>query len=473
VDFDSVTVKCNTANSYVKKVSGQFKHCVFEGRTTDYGVFLTSATCNPAFTCCQFQNMAPISGSYMTTVFSATGCNPSFGTGNPVEPNTFSDTSGYLLTIQGTGLLPVINKRGNNFYQHDASGRFMEWRECPINPTLFSIQGQYWEPTPSIALFTPSMASYWRYSPYRVSLAGPCEAGGLLTDPGPVAGRDRTLDEDSLAMDTLDYAIQLEVEEDFAAAQAIYLHLVRTTEDWQVRWQAATRLVTTEVHLENGGQWLENLIDSLIAVEDSSYDGPVLGHRLLANYHLNHAEYQPAIDICLDVLESGLLFHDSIAVAMELVGIQMAAGVQEGEGGGLDENRWARIPDGLRIKSFTHGMEVEKKLLHLLGSGGHQIPEPREIVPTAFQLYQNHPNPFNPTTEIRFDLPEALRVELKVFNTLGQLVATLADETRPAGAYRILWDSKNTAGIPMASGVYVYQLKAGNFTDAKKMVLIR
>ncbi|MFZ5434159.1 MAG: right-handed parallel beta-helix repeat-containing protein [Calditrichota bacterium] len=98
---------------------------------------------------------------------------------------------------------------------------------------------------------------------------------------------------------------------------------------------------------------------------------------------------------------------------------------------------------------------------------------PRSAVPTEYCLYQNYPNPFNPNTEIRFDLPEITRVELKVFNILGQEVAKLADEVRPAGAYKILWDSKTSTGIPVASGVYVYQLKAGNFSDSKKMILLR
>jgi len=94
-------------------------------------------------------------------------------------------------------------------------------------------------------------------------------------------------------------------------------------------------------------------------------------------------------------------------------------------------------------------------------------------LPTTFALYQNYPNPFNPSTEIRFDLPEAIRVELKVFNILGQEVVTLVDDVRSAGAYRILWDGKNAAGLSVASGVYVYQFKTPNFTDAKKMLLLR
>ncbi len=97
----------------------------------------------------------------------------------------------------------------------------------------------------------------------------------------------------------------------------------------------------------------------------------------------------------------------------------------------------------------------------------------RAAIPTEYRLYQNYPNPFNPITDIRFDLPEVTRVELKVFNILGQEVAKLVDEVRPAGVYQIQWDSKSNAGIPVASGVYVYQLKAGGFVDARKMILLR
>jgi hypothetical protein len=93
---------------------------------------------------------------------------------------------------------------------------------------------------------------------------------------------------------------------------------------------------------------------------------------------------------------------------------------------------------------------------------------PGKVVPREFALFQNYPNPFNPVTEIRFDLPEAARVELKIFNSLGQLVSTLIDENRAAGSHSVSWDASG-----VASGVYIYQLRAGSFTDSKKMVLMK
>ena len=92
---------------------------------------------------------------------------------------------------------------------------------------------------------------------------------------------------------------------------------------------------------------------------------------------------------------------------------------------------------------------------------------------TEFALHQNFPNPFNPSTEIRFDLAENVRVELRIFNSLGQLVATPVNEVRLAGAYTVHWDGKNADGVQVPSGLYVYRLQAGSFTDAKKMLLMR
>ncbi|HEY3295833.1 MAG TPA: T9SS type A sorting domain-containing protein [bacterium] len=91
----------------------------------------------------------------------------------------------------------------------------------------------------------------------------------------------------------------------------------------------------------------------------------------------------------------------------------------------------------------------------------------QQNVPASAQLGV-YPNPFNPTTEIRFDLPQAARVELKVYNSLGQLVSTLLDETRAAGSYSIPWNGQNHA-----TGLYFCQIKAGPFTATRKMLLLK
>jgi hypothetical protein len=89
-------------------------------------------------------------------------------------------------------------------------------------------------------------------------------------------------------------------------------------------------------------------------------------------------------------------------------------------------------------------------------------------VPTEYSLKQNYPNPFNPTTLIEFTLPKPEYVELKVFNNLGIAVAELVSENLTIGVHRRQFD-----GSEIATGVYYYQIVAGEFSDVKKMILIR
>lgn len=89
-------------------------------------------------------------------------------------------------------------------------------------------------------------------------------------------------------------------------------------------------------------------------------------------------------------------------------------------------------------------------------------------IPNNFEVYQNYPNPFNPSTIIRYALPTESKIEISVYNVLGQKIKELLNTTEAAGYYEIIFDA---AYIP--SGIYFYQIKAGNFIDTKKMILLR
>jgi aminopeptidase N len=91
----------------------------------------------------------------------------------------------------------------------------------------------------------------------------------------------------------------------------------------------------------------------------------------------------------------------------------------------------------------------------------------------SFALEQNHPNPFNPETTIRFTLDAKSRATLRVYDVSGRLVATIVSAQLPAGPHRAVWDGKNQSGESVASGVYFYCLSAGGHTATKKMVLLR
>ena len=89
-------------------------------------------------------------------------------------------------------------------------------------------------------------------------------------------------------------------------------------------------------------------------------------------------------------------------------------------------------------------------------------------VPSHFVLGQNYPNPFNPATTIKYSLPTASPVVLKVYNIVGQEVATVVNAVQSAGNYSVSFDASR-----LASGVYLYKLQTGSFTSVKKMMLIK
>jgi hypothetical protein len=94
-------------------------------------------------------------------------------------------------------------------------------------------------------------------------------------------------------------------------------------------------------------------------------------------------------------------------------------------------------------------------------------------VPGSYALLPNYPNPFNPTTAIGYQTPEAGHVTLTIYNVVGQEVRTLVDAHQDAGSYTIMWDSKDNNGQHLNSGVYFCTMKAGDFSDTRKMVLMK
>jgi hypothetical protein len=94
-------------------------------------------------------------------------------------------------------------------------------------------------------------------------------------------------------------------------------------------------------------------------------------------------------------------------------------------------------------------------------------------MPSSFALHQNVPNPFNPTTRIRFDLPEAADVRLAIYDVSGRKIRELASGATAAGAREVTWDGRDAAGRAAASGIYFYRLDAGRFTQTRKMILLR
>lgn len=131
----------------------------------------------------------------------------------------------------------------------------------------------------------------------------------------------------------------------------------------------------------------------------------------------------------------------------------------------VDVDRWQLVVDGV-----THP---------LTGNGSVRLTQtPQEVwlrymaaAPQQFALHANYPNPFNPSTTIRYELAEAAQVQLVVYDLLGQQIRSLVDLHQPAGGYAVVWDGQNENGQQVANGLYFYEIKAVSFQGTRKMML--
>lgn len=136
-----------------------------------------------------------------------------------------------------------------------------------------------------------------------------------------------------------------------------------------------------------------------------------------------------------------------------------------------DGSRWVPIPGEVREGENRVTARVNKLGIYRL------FYNPEGVVtsplPESYTLDQNYPNPFNASTLIRYQLPKAGRVSLKIYNIRGQEVKTLVDKSQAPGHYSVVWNGKNRFGQPVSSGIYFYRFQSPKFTTSKKMILIK
>ena len=94
-------------------------------------------------------------------------------------------------------------------------------------------------------------------------------------------------------------------------------------------------------------------------------------------------------------------------------------------------------------------------------------------LPHILVLYPNYPNPFNPVTTLRYDLPENDHVNITIYDMMGRVVKTLINDQQPTGYRSLQWNATNDYGKPVSAGIYLYQIQAGQYISTKKMVLLK
>ena len=133
----------------------------------------------------------------------------------------------------------------------------------------------------------------------------------------------------------------------------------------------------------------------------------------------------------------------------------------------LDVNWTVYANDGMDETEATNGPRS------ITFDAGWALGIDDDLLPEVFALHQNFPNPFNPVTTIRFDVPEESHIRLDVYNILGQRVQTLVNGNMQPGFHVIRWNGTNDTGTPLASGMYIYRIHSSKFTAVKKLVLMK
>ncbi len=137
----------------------------------------------------------------------------------------------------------------------------------------------------------------------------------------------------------------------------------------------------------------------------------------------------------------------------------------------IDKEHWDHVIDKYK-KAWEHAYHALKKV----GLGKYSTPTDDLTVsttPEEFALGNNYPNPFNPTTLISYNLPEASQVTMTVFDLMGRKVKSLVQEFQPAGNHSVIWNATNDNGAKMSGGMYFYQIRAGTFQQTHKMILLK
>jgi len=147
---------------------------------------------------------------------------------------------------------------------------------------------------------------------------------------------------------------------------------------------------------------------------------------------------------------------------------------------GVTPYEWAVLMTNLELERWTLQYIVEASdeeyTVEMEGEFVFQnntLSVENDITPLSFRLHQNFPNPFNPITTLRYDLPEDGLVDITVYDMLGNKVNNLVNTNQSSGHKSIQWDATNNQGEPVSAGVYLYKIQAGDFVDTKKMILLK
>ena len=321
----------------------------------------------------------------------------------------------------------------------------------------------YWEPgtEPDIEKFYPSNSDIWAFEPW-------------CTEPNPIGGTG------SGEGDGLEAGIILEGNGEYSRAVETYREFAEVDSHSVVRRTIALRRmlsasVAGNLNLPSLLAYYNSL--SLTARARIIADNAA---RLATETKAAMRNYAAAIQDYEGIAMSHPTFEDSVYAVIDAG----RAYLLWRQGGSTRRNQFTPRIASLEPRDWEEYISRRDSLLcdlhnRRLGRVAGNGPEGEIIaLPQEFALHQNRPNPFNPVTQIRYDLPQLSEVKMEVFNILGRKVCTLVNGLEPAGYRSAVWNGRDRSGLPVSSGIYIYRLTAEGqrtgekFAKSGKMLLL-
>ena len=198
------------------------------------------------------------------------------------------------------------------------------------------------------------------------------------------------------------------------------------------------------------------------------------------NYSFGQVDYQTEIQTIFTANCTGC-HGNSGGLSLTSYGSVMAGGnsgavIEPGNHGG--SLLWQKVNSGAMPQNNPNLSSDEINLIaQWIDEGALGQPElmtqPNAWIPKEYILNQNHPNPFNPFTTLKYDLPEDAMVNITIYDMMGRVVKTMVNSQQNAGFKSVRWNATNDKGSPISAGLYLYTIEAGQYRQTKKMVLLK
>jgi tetratricopeptide (TPR) repeat protein len=361
--------------------------------------------------------------------------------GTDAGSNTFVATDKTLITM--TNGYPIVANGLNKFTIYGSSGYFMA--DLSKTPPIHYIKGNEWYPAnPQAKTFLPSDLAYWLYSP--TTSFGNCTApkGGSGTG----------------AQASFETGFAAEMAGNTAEAQSAYEQTIALYPDSSWAEVAAVRLLNTQQLLDSNYSALQSYYQAVATTYASDTSLVETVQNLATQTLVEDHQFDPALTTYEQLIYAAVDPIDSACAAIDYAVTTLRRQYEDSSSSGLD----SYLPQ-TSIAMVMNAMRQIQDVLPKAPEASHENFTPP---PTNFVLEQNYPNPFNPVTAIRYYLPLGSDIRLDVFNLMGQKVATLTTGYQENGYHNVSWNAQG-----FASGVYVYQLRAGNSIQTQKMLLLK